>query len=141
VGGPRTWPLPAGDHEICAIAQNHGGVGPHHTIGCQTVTVPDDWPPEGTLANSRADVSGVWVKGKAWDPDAPGVAIEVRVEIDGSHVGSLLADRGAANRRYNGTIAAPLAPGEHTVCTIGVNHTGGDPITVLGCTTVIVVDS
>jgi len=134
------WPLSVGEHEICAIAQNFEGAGPNRFIGCETVTVPDDWPPEGTLAASTADFSGVWVKGRAWDSDTT-EAIEVRVEVDGLAVGSLYANRGTLNRKYNGTIAVPLTPGEHEVCTIGVNHTGGEPTTVLGCVTVTVADT
>jgi len=134
------WPLPVGEHEICAIAQNFEGAGPNRTIGCETVTVPDDWPPEGTLAASTAGFAGVWVKGRAWDSDTT-EAIEVRVEVDGFSVGSLYANRGTLNRKYNGTIAVPLTPGEHEVCTIGVNQIGGNPTTVLGCISVTVADT
>ena len=33
----------------------------------------------------------------------------------------------------DGTIAVPLAPGEHEVCTEAVNHDGGPLSTLLGC--------
>lgn len=145
-GGHGFWlsvstPLSTGDHEICAIAQNFEDGGPNRTIGCETVTVPDDWPPGGTLIEATAQAHEVWVRGRAWDEDTTD-PIEVLVEVDGSPVGSVMSYRGTVNRKYNDTLPLTPAidPGPHEVCTIAVNHTGGEPTTPLGCLTVVVPD-
>lgn len=146
-GGHGFWlsvsvPLPVGEHEICAIAQNFEDGGPNRTIGCETVTVPDDWPPSGVLVAATAGANEVWVKGRARDEDTTD-PIEVRVEVDGSLVGSVFSYRGPVNRRYSDTLPLlpAMEPGPHEVCTIAVNHTGGDPTTPLGCLTVVVPDA
>ena len=48
----------------------------------------------------------------------------------------MTADHDLANRKYRGKVDVVLAPGSHTVCTTALNHTGGEPTTELGCTTV-----
>jgi hypothetical protein len=104
--------------------------------------VPDDWPPGGTLIEATAQAHEVWVRGRAWDDDTTD-PIEVRVEVDGFPVGSVMSYRGTVNRKYNDTLPLTPAidPGPHEVCTIAVNHTGGDPTTPLGCLTVVVPDA
>ena len=95
-----------------------------------------------------AALAGGEVIVEAANPLAPGPLIEaetakkskVRVEVDGSPVGSVFSYRGPANRRYSDTLPLlpAIDPGPHEVCTIAVNHTGGDPTTPLGCLTVVV---
>lgn len=131
-------PLTPGEHTVCAVAYSPESGGPQRDLGCRTVTRPADLPPGGKLTGVGADATGVTVKGSASDPDTTD-PIEVRVEMDGLVLGSLMADGGSSGFWYRGTLAAPLTPGSHTVCTFAVNHTGGGPIVELGCATVDVV--
>lgn len=111
--------------------------------------------PEGNV-DSMVSVTGgtekIRVKGWAWDPDAPGTPVKIRVVVDGVTRGTGTADRYrldvfVANPdagRYTGyDITVPTTAGSHYVCVIAENVAGtdGDDTLLGSCRTVKVAAS
>jgi hypothetical protein len=132
---PARLPLTPGEHEVCAVALNHEHAGPNRGIGCITVEVPDNWPPQGRLARVIPEPGGLFVRGLAWDPESSD-PVTVRIEIDGAHAASLPADRGSSGRKYGAILAHP-GPGLHEVCALVTDPADPEMESRLGCETIV----
>ncbi|OIH92201.1 MULTISPECIES: glycoside hydrolase family 6 protein [unclassified Curtobacterium] len=142
-GFSGTVPVGAGKHRVCAVARNTGA-GADRPVGpCRTVTVPVA-APVGKRESVTADTAGrVSVRGWAFDRDALGRSVSVRVTAGGRSVGTLVADRTRSDvdrvhtsgTRHGFAGSVRVAAGKRSVCltAVGIGR-GGD--TALGCSTV-----
>ena len=136
--------LAPGRHQVCAFAIDTGG-GPNTLLRCTDATVPGG-SPFGSVDAISGSGGRVGVVGWTIDPDTS-ASIEAHVYIDG--VGYNTGP--AAHYRPDVAAVAPgygaahgiswmspaLAPGNHSVCVLGINRGAGGN-TLLTCRTVAV---
>ena len=98
------------------------------------------WQPVGTLDQAAVNGRVVSVSGWAVDPDDVDGAATVHVYVDGVGTAILHGDQWAADpSAYHGySVNLAMAPGDHSVCTYGINVGRGSNNTLLGCRTVTV---
>jgi hypothetical protein len=141
--GFLTWlDVGVGRHRICAYAINVGVPGPHPSVGCRTLDVADS-PPIGALAPLvRVGPGELAVWGWAFDPDSPAATTSVRVRVDGTDQGVLVADGVLPDLALAFPAAGPahgfgtsliLPAGQHQVCVSALSPAGQAGTTSLGC--------
>jgi peptidoglycan/xylan/chitin deacetylase (PgdA/CDA1 family) len=119
---------PQGTHTFCAYAVNVGAGTSNPAIGCSEVTI--DRNPKGSLDSTAVSPGQVRVRGSASDPDWDGaISVHVWDTLNGVYLGSGHANAG--NDYYD--MAFNIGPGQHTICTYGINVGQGDSNTELGC--------
>jgi len=125
---------------VCAKALNQND-GVDKTV-CQSFTVRLN--PFGYLDEVSPGPPGLHVRGWAIDPDTAN-PIPVWVYVDGVYTAGTTAsadrpDVGAAYPGYGNAhgydLTVPASPGQHSVCTYGVNVGAGTSNSTLGCKTV-----
>ncbi|QHT56318.1 hypothetical protein GXP71_09670 [Cellulomonas sp. H30R-01] len=120
-GFVATMPVTPGTQDVCVWAINSDAISGNTLLGCRTVTVPN--PLRGFVDAVTPDATGVYVKGWAYDPDAPATSVPVSVTVDGVET-VLTADQprpdvdaayGSGPRHgFEAHVAA--STGRHTVC-------------------------
>lgn len=124
----------AGNHTLCVNALDSDSSAPS-SLGCRDVTVTDSGTnamPFGVIDSAVPTPGSVTVTGWAIDPDTS-TPIGVHVYVDGAWAGAGTAglsrpdvDQAYGHGPSHGySITVPLAPGPHTVCTYGIDATGG----------------
>ncbi|WP_407341781.1 hypothetical protein [Pengzhenrongella phosphoraccumulans] len=147
-GYSHTRSLSAGSHGICVYSIDTAG-GANTVLSCRTVTVgavASLAAPFGALDSVVASSTGILLNGWSLDPDTTGPT-DVHIYVDGA-ITVVHADQSRADiasifgkgDRHGFTYQAALPPGRHDVCVHAIN-TGAGANTLLGCSTVVVVDT
>ncbi|MEI2766029.1 MAG: N-acetylmuramoyl-L-alanine amidase [Dermatophilaceae bacterium] len=147
-GYDTTLPATPGPHRVCAYAINLPINGAAATLGCTTITVPDNPTPIGRLDAATWTGTGIHTYGWSLDPDTTD-PVNVNVWIDNTGY-SLVANtnRGdianaypayGPNHGYDTTL--PATPGPHRVCAYAINLPINGAAATLGCTTITVPDN
>ena len=132
-----------GLHQVCAYAIRAPS-GPNPVIGCQNVTVGAD--PIGSFDSVSAVTGGVSISGWSLDPDTA-ASTTVHVYVDGALATQVTAsgtrdDLAAAYPGYGAahgwSTNVPVAPGQHQVCTYGLNLAGPGSNALIACRQVAV---
>ena len=138
-----------GPHTVCAYGINTGAGG-NNLLGCSTVDVSGNSlgnDPLGNVDSLQAAPLGFQVNGWVIDPDTTD-PIDVHLYVDDQYVTAFTADGarpdvGAAypgfgdNHGYSAQIDN-VSPGQHMVCTYGINVGAGDTNPLLGCEVVTI---
>lgn len=136
-------PAPPGNSEVCIYAINTAGRGSNVLLSCQTVSTVSG-PPQGQLDEVTAVEGGVFVRGWGIDPDTLN-PLTLDVYVDSART-RIIANQSRADlathllshgtqRGYARVIKT--TPGEHRVCTYGLNVGTGANVE-FGCKTVTV---
>ncbi|HEV7191908.1 MAG TPA: fibronectin type III domain-containing protein [Jatrophihabitantaceae bacterium] len=124
-------PLPQGTHTVCVIGKNIL-YGEDTTILCKSLTLSDS--PVVYVDSAHQDSGGYYVRGWAFDPNAPTTPLTVTTVIDGKIVGSFVANLTrpdvaaaypAAGAAHGFTAKYFVAQGSHTICMSAVNISYG----------------
>jgi hypothetical protein len=122
-GYKLTFPVSEGTHQICIEATN-AGLGVNRNIQCITRTI--SFSPTGSISRIQQMPGGFRVNGYASDPDTTATT-SVQISADGKVLGTTPANRTLGKKPGYGFAArytlpgTNIAPGNHTICAIGVN--------------------
>ncbi|MBM9468705.1 hypothetical protein [Nakamurella leprariae] len=136
-------PAAAGGHTVTVFAINVGGGAANPVIGSRRVTVtdPNAGLPRGVLDSVSTGPGNTMVlQGWAFDPDAPGEAIQVAVYRNGQGEGwwPTGVPRPDVNAvfgipgQHGFRITIPVASGDHAVDVFAINVGGGSVNPVIG---------
>jgi Fibronectin type III domain len=122
-GYSMSFPITEGSHQICVRATNIG-LGVSRNIQCTTRTV--NFSPTGAVSRIQQMPGGFRVNGYASDPDTTATT-SVQISADGKVLGTTPANRTLGKKPGYGYAArytlpgTNIAPGNHTICAIGIN--------------------
>lgn len=134
-------PAPGGPVTVCVYAIN-AGIGTHTSLGCRSVNLPTGSPfgVIDTLARSGNSISG---SGWVIDPDTS-ASIPVHVYVNG--VGYAVTADGSRpdvagtlplyGQRHGYSFTVPVSQSPANVCIYGINVSGSNGHTLLGCRTI-----
>jgi hypothetical protein len=111
--------VPPGYQSVCVTARNPAN-GKSASLGCKDVYLPDPTgnSPTGLITQMRGLLGGVYVAGKVTDPNAPGHALIVDVEVRGKVVATVPTDP-TTGGWWAQPVGLPYGPAE--VCAVAHN--------------------
>lgn len=129
-------PAAPGPHQVCVFGIS-SALGANTLLLCTVVVVPDAVP-IGVVDSVTVAAGSLTVTGWTFDPDTS-ASNQTHIYVDGAGV-ALLADRSRPDvaaaygngDRHGFSYRATVAPGDHQVCTFGINTAAG-PHTLLDC--------